>query len=385
MAKAFALPLPAGSGVTGRLWRKIQGPADLVLADAAASGEGLAARIRVHVAALLLALQLVPAWPEGLGPRIDVSIAALAAALVLRQAASRTRAAWFGYATSALDVSLVSAALALQTVNGAADAPWRSVSGFPLYFLALALASLRMNWRVSAFAGVAAVAQYAALLGFTVSRFAPDVALMPQVARLATLAAAGYLGAVVVLRAQQLQNLSTTDFLTGLANRATLEARMSQELSRARRHERKFAVALVDADAFKAFNDTFGHPRGDLALQALASLMQSTARDSDLVARFGGEEFAILMPETGVLEAHAKLEALRARVEASDLVPGTRAMTFTAGIATFPADGPSAAELLASADARLYVGKSEGRNRVVSSSRRATAITSTGPEGRSSC
>jgi diguanylate cyclase (GGDEF)-like protein len=258
--------------------------------------------------------------------------------------------------------------MALQTLSGLADAPWRSVSGFPLYFLALALASLRMNWRISAFAGAFAVLQYASLLALTFPRVTPDAAVMPQIARLATLAAAAYLGAIVVLRAQQLQNLSTTDYLTGLANRATLEARLAQELSRARRHERKFAIALVDVDAFKAFNDTFGHPKGDRALQSLATLMQSTARDSDLVARFGGEEFAILLPETGVLEAHAKLEALRARTEASELVDDVdRPMTFTAGIATFPTDGSSAAQLLAAADARLYAGKKGGRNRVVSS------------------
>ena len=139
-------------------------------------------------------------------------------------------------------------------------------------------------------------------------------------------------------------------------------------MSRAKRHRRRFAIALVDIDYFKQFNDAHGHAEGDAVLRGLADVLQSCVRESDLVARYGGEEFVLLLPETGGTEARLKLEALRLLVAATTFGDrgGTRGhrITLSAGVAEFPSDGESPARLLGIADERLYEAKRTGRNRV---------------------
>jgi len=274
-----------------------------------------------------------------------------------------------GYATSVVDVSSVSLALALMWLSGDATAPLSSAIRFPLYFLAISLSSLKMNWRISALAGALAALEYGALLCVIAWLDAEAVNWPLQLGRLGTLLGAGYLGTVVVLRAQQLKELSTKDFLTGLPNRAVLDGRLAAEVSRARRHKRRFALALLDVDRFKEFNDSHGHQEGDAALRGLADLLRDSIRESDLVARYGGEEFVVLLPEAGRLEAGAKLETLRQRVEATAFRKGNhglpRRLTLSAGIAEYPADGMNPTALLSAADVRLYEAKRTGRNRIV--------------------
>ena len=362
--------LPA-EGTTGRLWRNVSGPVELVFVDAGASGELLAARTRVQVAGLLIlihALQGFPASPDSAAVLL-LAVAVLAYALFVREFAAGPYAPWAGYATSVIDVSCVSLALTLLWLGGDAAAPLSSVIRFPLYFLAISLASLKMNWRITAVAGALSALQYAAILAVIGWLDGNAVDWPLQLGRLGTLLGAGYLGAVTVLRAQQLTELSTTDFLTRLPNRAVLDGRLADEVSRARRHHRRFALAIVDLDRFKQFNDLYGHPGGDAALRALAEILRNSVRESDLVARFGGEEFAVLLPESSLLEAGAKLEAMRQLVAATPLggealgIP--RHLTLSAGIAEYPADGTSPSALLAAADARLYEAKRTGRNRIL--------------------
>ena len=360
-------------GTTERLWRSVRGPVELVFVDARASGELLAARARVHISVLLILVHTLQGFPS----RADnaavllLAFAVLAYALFVREVAARQYSAWVGYATSVVDVSCVSLALTLMWLGGDATAPLSSVIRFPMYFLAISLASLKMNWRISALAGALGALQYAGILSIIAWLDAGAVDWPLQMGRLGTILGAAYLGTVTVLRAQQLTELSTTDFLTRLPNRAVLDGRLAEEVSRARRHRRRFAVALVDLDRFKQFNDFHGHPGGDAALRGLAEVLRDSVRESDLVARFGGEEFAILLPEAGLLEAGAKLEALRQLVEATPFGGGPdglpRHLTLSAGIAEYPADGKSVAALLATADARLYEAKRTGRNRIVMS------------------
>lgn len=369
---SFASAAPE-EGTTERLWRSVRGPVELVFVDAGASGELLAARTRVHIAVLLIALHALQGPPASADNAavLLLAFAVLAWALLVREFAARRYATWVGYATSVIDVSCVSLALTLMWLGGDATAPLSSVIRFPLYFLAISLASLKMNWRISALAGALSALQYAGVLAVIgwLDDGAVDWPL--QLGRLGTLLGAGYLGTVTVLRAQQLTELSTTDFLTGLPNRAVLDGRLAEEVSRARRHQRRFSLALVDLDHFKQFNDSYGHAGGDAALRGLAEVLRDSVRESDLVARFGGEEFAILLPEASLLEAGAKLEALRQVAEATPFGDGPvglpRHLTLSAGIAEYPADGTSAAALLAAADARLYEAKRTGRNRIVMS------------------
>ena len=368
-----AVAAPAGyAGATDRLWRRMRGPVDLVFVDPGASGELLAARARVHISVLLIALHLLPGWPSGGNSAVLLlAVATLGYAVAVRRMATAHYTAGMGYATSIVDASCVTAALALMCLDDPM-APLQSIVRFQLYFLAILLSSLKMNWRISALAGGLCAAQYGAL----VASIYASVDAMPgwpgQAGRLGTLVGAGYLGVVVVLRAQQLRDLSTRDFLTGLATRAVLDGRLAEEVSRARRHRRRFALALVDIDNFKRLNDQHGHPEGDSVLRGVADVFRSSVRESDLVARYGGEEFAVLLPEANAAEARARLEALRLMVEATPFADRdgrvAHRVTLSAGLAEYPGDGGSVAELMAAADARLYEAKRTGRNRVVMAS-----------------
>jgi diguanylate cyclase (GGDEF)-like protein len=166
---------------------------------------------------------------------------------------------------------------------------------------------------------------------------------------------------------RKLESVAMTDPLTHLANRRALFDRFAGELERARRYGRPFAVAMVDVDHFKRFNDTEGHRCGDEALIRIGQALRTALRRSDVVGRYGGEEFLILMPETPLAQARETAERLRKTVAQLE-VPGAdggRHLTLSIGIAVFPEHGESPEALVAAADARLYRAKEGGRNQVV--------------------
>ncbi|MGO8969873.1 MAG: diguanylate cyclase [Myxococcaceae bacterium] len=176
--------------------------------------------------------------------------------------------------------------------------------------------------------------------------------------------------AQAVLRAQlfeQTERLATIDGLTSLANRRTFQARAAQALAQARRYGRACAVLITDIDHFKAVNDTYGHPAGDVVLRGVAQMLREQARDTDVVARYGGEEFAVVMPETDLRGAQVIAERLReavaARTFATELGPVR--VTLSVGLAASPQDGTDMDALVQLADGCLYQAKREGRNRVV--------------------
>ncbi len=164
----------------------------------------------------------------------------------------------------------------------------------------------------------------------------------------------------------ELQRIAATDALTGLWNRRHLLERLEAEIGRSRRNGRPLCVAILDVDHFKRVNDLHGHPAGDEVLRALAGLIRESVRSSDVVARMGGEEFAILMPETDRAQAGLVCERLRERVELSPVpLPSGAALTVTlsTGIALMAGEEASEA-LISRADVALYDAKAEGRNRV---------------------
>jgi len=126
---------------------------------------------------------------------------------------------------------------------------------------------------------------------------------------------------------------------------------------------------MVDVDHFKQFNDIYGHATGDRALRYVARVLQRAVRRSDLVARYGGEEFVVVLRETDAVEALARVHQIRRAVEAEPLpvarAAGTAKVTVSIGLASWPADGRTAGELLQLADQRLFQAKHAGRNRVV--------------------
>lgn len=164
----------------------------------------------------------------------------------------------------------------------------------------------------------------------------------------------------------QLQEQAIRDPLTGVFNRRYFAEALDKETARAVREEIPFSLIVLDVDFFKKVNDTYGHKCGDLVLQALAKFLQENTRRSDIVCRFGGEEFVILMPDAAVVDAHERAELFRKRFEAHVVEYEGKQVksTFSAGVASFPIHAKSGDVLLNMADMALYQSKEAGRNRV---------------------
>ncbi|HEX2187387.1 MAG TPA: diguanylate cyclase [Longimicrobiaceae bacterium] len=163
------------------------------------------------------------------------------------------------------------------------------------------------------------------------------------------------------LRAQ-----ATIDPLTGCHNRRGFDELFAVELSRAQRYHRPVCLVLMDIDHFKRINDDFGHEAGDQALQRIGRTVRHAFRTTDSACRYGGEEFALVFPETPKAETLRLAERLRDTIEslaATEEVP--RRMTASFGVAAYPDDGETAADVLRAADRALYRAKTLGRNRVV--------------------
>jgi diguanylate cyclase (GGDEF)-like protein/PAS domain S-box-containing protein len=167
---------------------------------------------------------------------------------------------------------------------------------------------------------------------------------------------------------QQLELLASTDPLTGVVNRRRFFHTAEAELYRARRYDRPLVLALVDIDHFKRINDSYGHAVGDDTLKTLAHAVGNRLRRSDLFARFGGEEFVLLLPETQLGDGLRLCERLRQMVETIKLQVPDRAepfgFTVSVGVADLQHEGDSLNQLLARADAALYKAKRDGRNQV---------------------
>ena len=158
-----------------------------------------------------------------------------------------------------------------------------------------------------------------------------------------------------------------TDPLTGCLNRRSLEARLRSDWRLAKRRNTHIAVVAIDLDHFKQINDTRGHPVGDMVLQQLTGIMKATARDTDSVARFGGDEFVLVLPDTGWQGALTFAERLRRRVDDFTFGPPGSPMTITVSVGVALARGTdpiSPEDLLKEADRSLYKAKEQGRNRV---------------------
>lgn len=160
----------------------------------------------------------------------------------------------------------------------------------------------------------------------------------------------------------RLAALASQDGLTGLRNRRAFEERLPEELSRIRRTQQPVSLLLIDIDHFKAFNDSFGHPRGDEVLRAVARLLARSIRDTDVAVRYGGEEFAVILPNTDTEGAEQMGERLRDAIASS--VWTERQITISVGAATAVTHAVSAESLVDQADRALYRSKQAGRNRV---------------------
>jgi diguanylate cyclase (GGDEF)-like protein len=190
--------------------------------------------------------------------------------------------------------------------------------------------------------------------------------------RVAYLVALGYLSSIAarsrwrqfeqqVERNVSLEQLAERDGLTGLLNHRAFHLRLATEVAHAQRVGSAISLLLVDLDHFKDINDHYGHLAGDDVLRRVAEVLQDVARDGDVVARVGGEEFCVLLPNTSSIGARLPAERVRAAVAIiRDPVP----LTVSVGVSSFPEDAPIARELFERADEALYEAKRRGRNRV---------------------
>ncbi|HTC45883.1 MAG TPA: sensor domain-containing diguanylate cyclase [Candidatus Aquilonibacter sp.] len=162
----------------------------------------------------------------------------------------------------------------------------------------------------------------------------------------------------------RVKQLAYLDGLTGIFNRRFFEMRIMEEIERARRYKSGMAVIMADIDEFKRLNDEFGHVLGDEVLRQVCSIFHQQLRKVDVVCRYGGEEFGILLAQVNADQALAVAEKLRKMVECWQFPGVPRTVTVSAGAATFPEHGTSRDALVKAADSALYNAKQSGRNRV---------------------
>jgi diguanylate cyclase (GGDEF)-like protein len=187
----------------------------------------------------------------------------------------------------------------------------------------------------------------------------------------ATLVVFVVLGRTLGAREDELAKTSITDPLTRLHNRRHIHARLSQELTRAARHRVPFALLLIDVDHLKEINDNGGHEAGDRALVCVGDALRATCRATDLPARFGGDEFVVLLPSTTGTQAMGLCERIRAALrQCTSGLPTP--LTVSIGIADPGLAGASADQLFEAADAALYAAKKGGRDRAVLAGAEAT-------------
>jgi two-component system, cell cycle response regulator len=172
----------------------------------------------------------------------------------------------------------------------------------------------------------------------------------------------------------EMRSLARHDHLTGLLTRREMDRVLDEELVRSHRYGHPVALILLDLDHFKQVNDSYGHVSGDAALRWVASVVSQSARDTDRAARYGGDELAVLLPETDHVGACVLAERIRARVAATGLelppdpavTAATISVTLSVGVASLPgATASTPSEFIARADAALYEAKRSGRNQVV--------------------
>ncbi|MCU0619303.1 MAG: GGDEF domain-containing protein [Gemmatimonadaceae bacterium] len=384
-------------------WRSFWVVDDPVLRDAGLRAERDIARVRLILAALLVLIPinaLVDAsgrLENWIGFTIAIaSVVVGAAVLLLTRGEYVPR--WVGFVASMLDVTWVSIALVLYAVAGRPEIAVNSRVVFEVYFLCIAITCVRYDRRITLVTGLLAVVQYGIVI-WVARRLAGDrwnpveygtFSAPDQAARLALLLIATAVSLLIVKRIQQLRVLSVRDRLTGLVIRGYFDERLGEEYKRARREGEPLAVAMIDLDYFKSFNDRFGHAVGDLVLAAVARAVRQLVRAEDVVGRYGGEELIVMLPGLDKQRALERMEQIRravsrVRVEhdttplpvagSAAAVAAAPVLTASIGIASWPEDACETVEALVyRADARLLTAKSTGRNRVI-----ADLLPTTGP------
>ena len=193
--------------------------------------------------------------------------------------------------------------------------------------------------------------------------------------RLLTLLAAWTAMALENLRlALNVEKLAVTDDLTQVYNYRFLKSALRREIKRAGRYHQDLSLIMIDVDNLKSYNDRHGHLRGSFLLREMAGLFSAHVRSWDLVAKYGGDEFTVILPQTEITGAHTVAERLRMAVEEHTFPLATRGqITVSIGLAAFPADGQTTSALIETADRALYIAKQRGRNQTAYAEEREAA------------
>ena len=201
-------------------------------------------------------------------------------------------------------------------------------------------------------------------LSFLDGEVVADPLLYSYVGFATMLAFAGF-GAVLGILRERVEELSLTDPLTRLWNRRHFESQLEHEVQRAQRYRKPLTLLILDLDRFKNVNDRFGHPEGDRVLRVISQMVRDSFRKTDIVCRYGGEEIAVIAPETTLKEAMILAERTRERISQT-VIPVTGEpfrITVSIGLASLRNDvDGTGSELMATADTALYRAKAEGRN-----------------------
>ena len=350
------------AAVTGRAladriaWREQDEPVR-VFEDPATMARTFTYLFGIGATLLLVTLPLPHSADRDTAGLVVVAIAAYLAALGFLVLFDRLPL-WFYEATPLLGTILVS----LAVYFGGSDAP----AAYAVYYFWVALAACYFLTPA-----VAATHLALASAGYGIALLASAEVEVPALGWALTTGSLFVVGILMTALRAQMERMLTelgaaarTDALTGLANRRELEGRFAGELERSTRGGRPLSIVVLDLDWFKEFNDRFGHAAGDNALVKLAEALRRATRTSDVVARLGGEEFAVLAPETDEHEGYQLAERLRAEVRAT-FSRQPEKMTVSCGVAGFPMHGITTGELLHSADRALYEAKEAGRDRSV--------------------
>jgi diguanylate cyclase (GGDEF)-like protein/putative nucleotidyltransferase with HDIG domain len=334
-----------------------------------------AAGVLLGAAAVPLSLValVTPHW-NSLDEGLLAATAAAAAVAVTFLALVRDRLPPWGFHALAVAGTLLASSLtyAWGTVSVYGPLPYLWVTTYVFYFFPLRAALVHMASIGVAFAAVLAVEDfdYTPLAGW--------------IATVGTLLVTGLLIAAarsqVIGLVESLSDAARRDPLTTLLNRRGFEEVFDSELERARRSDAVFSLIVSDLDNFKAVNDAQGHAAGDDALRRVAEAIKETKRSFDSAARVGGEEFAILAPDTDEHGAYILAERMRIEVESAFISAPVR-LTMSFGIVTFPLHGQTAERLLQAGDQALYAAKRLGRNRAVISSAEVPGILARAPRG----
>jgi diguanylate cyclase (GGDEF)-like protein len=269
-------------------------------------------------------------------------------------------------------LAAVAFAAALVALTGGLDSPFALT--FPLIVGAGALLAAP---RAAVLLSLVAAAAYltAALVGSPEPGARPVVQLLVNMTGLFLLA---YVGASVGREHRQARDaairLSTVDSLTGLFNRSFFFTALDRELARGDRSGRSFCLVMLDLDDLKSINDRAGHHAGDQALRSVADVIRGRIRKIDVAARYGGDEFVALLPETDPTGGWVFAEKIRLTI-AEQGMPGLQTgPTISIGVVSYPADGRTADALVASADRAMYASKRGGKNRVAGASSESEAV-----------